>query len=67
MVPKGTKRVSPAKNLNAKEGCTLMAMTDMVSSHLLTPHNIFTGVFGDELMKDWSDFDESLFLLTENY
>ena len=39
----------------------------MASAKLLMPQIIFTGVFGAKLMKDWSDFDESLVLFTENH
>ena len=42
-VLKGMKRVPPAKNLNKKEGCTLMVTMDVDSSQLLAPHTIFTG------------------------
>ena len=66
MVPKGTKRPSPAINLNAKKGCALMVKMGMDSSQLLMLQIIFTGVFGAKLMKNWSDFDEALALFTEN-
>jgi OTU-like cysteine protease/DDE superfamily endonuclease len=67
LVPRGVKRVGSAAKLDEKDGCTLMVTMDMSSSQLIPPFLIFKGVFGANLMREWSKYKGATVLFTEKH
>ena len=65
--PVGVKRVGVALSVNENNGFSVMITLDIFTNIVLPPFIIFTGVFGDLLMKEYKAITKATALFTETH